>query len=109
MAEYIVSYDVYRSSGISEQLLAFVKENRNVDQWSQPYHGLFLIKSNADLMTITESFRSFFGSNVGHFITPTSVHTSGGILPEEIWNWLRTDHNTLSALLTRYSESNQTG
>lgn len=109
MAEYALSYDAYAASPHSEQLLAFVKENRHIDQWSQPYQGLYLLKSKSELLAINESFRAFFGNKIPHFITPISAASSVGILPEQIWIWLRTDHETMYALLRSYGRGETSG
>lgn len=88
MNNYALAYDVIAALGMSNQLAAFVKDNRNILQWSQPFSGLYLLKSEASLATLIESFQGFFGYNVGHFITPIQPMTSGGILRQEIWTWL---------------------
>lgn len=87
MKTYALSYDPYRSIHVGEQLLAFVKDNRNVVSWSRPYDGLYLLKSENDFATILNSFRSFFGINISFFISEVRHNSSGGILQQDVWNW----------------------
>ncbi len=88
MNSYALCYDAFAAFSMSEQLAAFVKENRHITQWSQPFHGLYLLKSDAALVTLSGSFQTFFGQKVPHFLTVTGPALSGGILPQEIWAWL---------------------
>lgn len=104
MSSYLLTYDVSTAAPIEAQLLAFVKANRLVTQWSYPYAGLFLLKSTADIWTLAASFRDFFADEHNHVIVPVSGSTSQGILPNSVWTWLNTpETQPLAGLLSQYS------
>ena len=82
------------------QLVAFVKENRHIQQWSHPYIGLFLLKSAADIWTLSMSFRGFFTDANSHLLVPISLLTTQGILPIYVWEWLnQPDQASIGGLL----------
>ena len=104
MASYLLSYDVTTAYPLHEQLLAFVKSNRLVTQWSQPYAGLYLLKSTTNVWTLAASFQEFFTNRHSHIIVPLSCDTSQGVLPLSVWNWINAPETSLvSGLLAHYA------
>lgn len=101
MTKYILSYDFATAASLQDQLAAFVKANRYVTQWVQPYHGCYLLKSNVDLVTLATSFNEFFAGRV-HIITPISPTATTGILPQYMWDWLNRPETNLNALLQNF-------
>jgi len=99
MASYLLSYDYLSTFSIQEQLLAFVKANRHIIQWSQPYLGLFLLKSDTDLQTLAVGFREFF-SGKSHIIVLIEGGSAQGIMPTYVWDWMNQPQpSALSGLL----------
>lgn len=88
MASYLVTYDPLTSAHMHEQLIAFVKNNKFITQWSQPFVGCFLIKTDTQKLILFASFREFFGDKILHVVTPIVPSDLGGILPQNIWEWL---------------------
>ncbi|MGQ2958537.1 MAG: hypothetical protein ACT6QT_06815 [Sphingopyxis sp.] len=88
---YLISYDAFSSVQFEAKLLGFVKENGKIAAWSRPYLGLYLVKSDQDLLSVRESFFSFFGDQTAFVVCPISKFTLLGILPAETWNWLSKD------------------
>lgn len=88
MASYLLNYDVGPIAAMHPQLLAFVKENRHVKQWSHPYPGLFLLKSDAGATALASSFGSFFTVANSHLLVPVDLASAQGIMPIYIWEWL---------------------
>lgn len=84
MANFILSYDLMTGLKIQTQLSAFVKSNRNIDQWSQPFTGVFLIKSPQSLAVLADDFRNFFGETL-FIIAPAAK--ADGWLPGQFWTW----------------------
>ena len=103
MITYMLSYDPLSVAPISDQLSAFIKANKHVEQWLHPYSGCYLLKSNTPLFTISESFRQFLGHGRLHIITPIGAPMTGGILPQFMWDWVSMEPQTLSGLLSHYS------
>lgn len=89
MTDFLLSYDAAAAIDMHPQLSSFVKEHKLIDQWSQPYNGLYLLKSQSGLVSLAHSFDGFFARRVFHVICPISAPWVGGILPENIWEWLR--------------------
>lgn len=103
MPSYILSYDVTTAGNIHQQLVAFVKANRSVTQWSHPYIGLYLLKSNQDLQTLARSFNEFFDGKTLHLITAITGEQSQGSLPPYVWEWLNQPEPVgLGSLLSQY-------
>lgn len=103
MSAYLLTYDVGAAAALQPQLLAFVKDNRHIQQWSHPYPGLYLIKSSATVWTLAESFRGFFTDFKNHVIVPLDPNTTQGILPTNFWDWLRQPETSgLSNLLSLF-------
>ena len=88
MASYLLSYDFTTTAPLRDQLLAFVKANRLVTQWSHPYMGLYLLKSTTDVWTLAASFQEFFTKQHSHIIVPLDGDNSQGVLPTSVWNWI---------------------
>lgn len=100
MASFLLNYDVSPVASMQAQLVAFVKENRHVRQWSHPYPGLFLLKSDAEVWTLAASFRSFFTDVNSHIVVPVDSNATQGIMPPYVWEWLNLpDQSPLSGLL----------
>jgi hypothetical protein len=99
MFDYLLSYDLATSASIQNQLTSFVKEHKLIYQWSQPYQGLYLIKSSSDVSTLAKSFDEFFARQVLHVVCPISPAWTAGILPLNIWQWLRTVQETTTNAL----------
>ena len=83
MNKYLLSYNVAPVAAMQTHLVAFVKENRHIQQWSHPYYGLFLLKSDSDFTTLAVSLRSFFTDANSHMLVPinppyTYRHTANG-------------------------------
>lgn len=103
MASYILTYDVGTSLAIHQQLSAFVKDNRHVSQWAQPFVGCFLLKSDAGLLTLSASFSQFFAGNTQHVLSLIQPHETAGILSQAIWDWFnRPEESALAGLLANY-------
>jgi hypothetical protein len=106
MSAYILSYDFSTASNLHTQLVAFVKSNRNVTQWSHPFVGCFILKSEAGLPALVESFGEFFGGRTLHVVAPLIGQQTGGILPLYLWDWLNEPQiSALSGLLGNYLEN----
>jgi hypothetical protein len=99
MTDYLLSYDVAAAAEMFPQLSSFVKGHKLIDQWSQPYNGLYLLKSPSDLLTLTHTFDEFFARRVFHVLVPITTPWIGGILPANIWEWLRAPPATTANLL----------
>jgi hypothetical protein len=88
MASYMLSYDTVTAATLEYQLLGFIKQNRHITQWYRAFSGCYLLKSTADLNTIIHSFRDFFGFDHQHLVAPIEGLSTGGILPQYMWDWL---------------------
>lgn len=100
MANFVLIYDAISAAHLHEQLIAFVKANRNVTQWSQPFVGCMLLKSDAAPVLLQSSFGEFFAGKTPHLIAPFEASQTGGLLPQYLWNWLnQTQPSALSGLL----------
>jgi hypothetical protein len=99
MGDYLLSYDVAAAAEMYPQLFSFVKEHKLIEQWSQPYNGLYLLKSQSDITTLSLSFDQFFARRVFHVISSISPLWVGGILPADIWNWLKASPAATADLL----------
>lgn len=102
MASYILTYDVGTSLNIYEQLTAFVKANRFVNQWAQPFIGCFLLKSDAGLAVLNTSFDEFFAGKTLFMLSLINPNETSGRLPPTIWTWLNQPESSLGGLLGPY-------
>jgi hypothetical protein len=87
MASYILTYDVSTSFRIHDHLTAFVKANRHVTQWAQPFMGCFLLKSDTGILPLNASFAEFFGGKTLYMIAVVNPEQTAGLLPQAIWTW----------------------
>jgi len=107
MNNYLLAYDLVTLGELFPQLHSFIKQHKLIAQWSQPYHGIFLIKSDADFLTIVQTFDEFLARRVLHFICPISPGTVGGILAGDIWEWLKAPpHSGLGLLAYLQQQQN---
>jgi hypothetical protein len=90
MQNFILSVDPSSISPNLAQVHAFIKTNRNVEQWFMPYQGLYILKSSMDIQPFILSFDEFL-SGAFYVITPIKGAETGGRLPLEIWNWINFD------------------
>lgn len=103
MASYVLTYDVSTGLGIHDHLTAFVKSNRHVTQWAQPFIGCFLLKSDAGILPLNASFAEFFGSKTLYMLAEITSQQSVGYLPTGIWTWLNLpDPPKVGGLLSSY-------
>jgi len=88
MTTFLLSYDVHGTTLTADQMLGFIKENRNILEWYYPFDGAFIFKSNAETLTLQQSFMSILGT--GKFIvTPIYDGSTGGVLTAEMWAWIK--------------------
>lgn len=99
MASYVLTYDLGTSFGIHEQLTAFVKSNRHVSQWAQPFIGCYLLKSGVGLALLNASFAEFFAGKTLFVISKIEPNETSGCLAPVIWTWLNEQENALGGLL----------
>ena len=87
-----------------DQLIAYVKASRNIDQWNEPFLGAILLKSSMPAAVLAHGFNEFFAGKTLHIMVPVSA-TATGILPKSLWDWINTpDAPMLSELLKRYGQ-----
>jgi hypothetical protein len=104
MASFILTYDLGATLGTHGQLAAFVKANRHVTQWAQPFLGCYLLKSDAGLTVLQSSFSEFFGGQTLHMLALINSDQTSGLLPPAIWTWLnQPERSALAAVLAQYS------
>lgn len=100
MSSYLLSYDLNTLGDLFPQLQSFIKEHKLISQWSNPYPGLFFLKSDAEFPSIVATFAEFFAGKVFHVVCPIESAKVGGILYSHIWDWLNAPPtNTLGGLL----------
>lgn len=88
MTSYLLSYDLTTLGDLLPQLQSFIKQHKLISQWSNPYPGLYILKSESDLASIVSTFDEFFARKVLHFICPITVEQAGGILYTNVWEWM---------------------
>jgi hypothetical protein len=103
MANYVLTYDLGTTYAMHEQLTAFVKLNRHVNQWAQPFMGCYLLKSDIGLFVLNASFAEFFAQKTLFMIAEIDPNKTSGLLSPAIWTWLnQPETNALSGLLGSY-------
>lgn len=110
VANYLLSYEAAAAEFMQPQLQSFIKQHKLIAQWSQPYAGLYLLKSDADLPTLVQSFDEFFARRILHIICPISIESVGGILPGYLWHWLTipvSPGSGIQGLLQQYEQQSK--
>lgn len=95
MNTYLLSYNPVDFTINGNRLLAYVRDNRNVQQYFQPWMGTYIIKSHADLQVISAGFVDFFDES--QFVI-AQVFTShlNGLLDQPMWGWI--NYNVMPVL-----------
>jgi hypothetical protein len=88
MLNYLLVYDSIKLGTVQTQLHSLIKQHKLIVQWSQPFVGAYIIKTNSDIYSLSVSFEEFFTRDINHIICPISIGAAGGILPSNIWDWL---------------------
>lgn len=87
MNNFMLSYNPYAVIPTNGQLLNYMQNSRFVDQFFQPYHGTYLIKSGSAANVLNAMISGLFEGSP-YILAQVFSHSSGGSLPSEIWNWL---------------------
>lgn len=87
MNNFVLNYGYFSFGHDENKLLNFIRYNRLVSQYFQPFVGTFFLKSEAMPQALTESFRGHFGKDCFFLVDFPSWRASGA-LPPEIWQWL---------------------
>lgn len=84
---FILSFDPLGTKLSSVQLLGYIQSSRHIHQWYTPFLGTYIIKSDENLLALTEKLRTQFD---GSFFLLTLFHPSfiGGSMPAEVWAWI---------------------
>jgi hypothetical protein len=90
MNTYILSYSPLDEKVSAYQLLAFIRDNRKIAQYYQPWMGTYIIKSQEDLVSLLSSFNLLFHGS-SYILSRIFTTQMGGMLTPEIWNWINTD------------------
>ena len=84
---FILSYDPLAKNYTVNQLNAFVRSNALTYQYFSPTLGTYLIKSQATVHDMVDSYKGFFdGTNF--FVAQVMPTLTGGALQQTMWNWL---------------------
>jgi hypothetical protein len=89
MKTFTLSYDPTGIRVSSNQVVAYIKNHRDIIQWYVPFAGTCVFKSNKDLLYFAASFRELF-DGVPFLISLTSPVLMGGALDSHVWEWLNT-------------------
>jgi hypothetical protein len=95
MNNYVLSYNPISPNVSHNQLLQFIKDNRKVSQYYQPFLGTYILKSTESLFSLSESFKGLF-DGFPFMIVSFAAWASGGQMPPEIWTWI--GHGVFPAL-----------
>lgn len=87
MNTYTLSYNPFETKFSATLLLNFIRENRKVLQYYQPFMGTYIIKSDETLLTLVESFGGQF-DGAPFLLSYTSPSLVGGAQEPVIWQWI---------------------
>lgn len=71
-------------------LISFLKNNRNIEEWSIPFEGCVIFVSYEGYKDLSGMFMEFFGGNIKFILTGLDVSATAGRLPNQTWSWLST-------------------
>ena len=89
MNSYVLSYNPVETNISHVQLSTFVKENRKITQWFQPFIGTYILKSQELPVSLTESFRGLF-DGAPFIISLINPYGVGGAQEQYVWDWFNT-------------------
>lgn len=87
MRNFVLSYNPFAASPTSGQVDNHARYNRLVSQFYQPFPGTCLLKSDASLGELNDSFSGLFEASL-YMIMVINPELSNGRLPQEIWAWI---------------------
>lgn len=85
---YIFSYDPISTGNISNQILSFIRDHKNISSWIKPAEGFYILKSTVGPLVLYNSFNAFFEGQVSFVVSAAKPSQMAGTLPQEMWNWL---------------------
>lgn len=83
------SYNPNVSNLDEETVTAFISENKNISEWSAPFPGCMILKSESRLRDLKDSVARLLRRN-SFIISEVGIAGMAGQLPNEIWNWVNT-------------------
>jgi hypothetical protein len=86
---YVLIYDQRDVRVPPEVVTAFIKNSKDIVQWSQLYPGAFLLKSDRLATELTSAFNDILAPADFLFISidKTTNDKFDGLLKPEIWRW----------------------
>jgi hypothetical protein len=94
MRKFHLAYDPFGAG--ASKIGVFIRVNRDIEHWYQPFAGSFLFKSEKNIYEIQAVFTEFFGVEL-FMVTDNMSAITGGMLPQPIWDWY--NEGTLTGLL----------
>ncbi|HEV7289911.1 hypothetical protein [Sphingomonas sp.] len=86
MKNFALSWDISRAEASHDQIIGFISENRHVQQWLAPFPGFILIKTDSDILELSQSITRFLTRSY-FFLAIVDPVTSAGALTPDMWNW----------------------
>ncbi|MEA2999366.1 MAG: hypothetical protein QOH04_939 [Sphingomonadales bacterium] len=89
MNTYILSFDPHQPEFTAAQLHAFIKQNRDIAQFYNPFPGTYILKSELFQRDLNAGFVSFFNGKM-FVLAPVTPFEVGGAFPQAVWDWFNT-------------------
>ena len=86
---FMLTVDLSKLQQQRSQFIAFINNNKFIEDWSSPYEGVFLIASNSPAEEIASSMDEFIAKRAAYLVSGVELGNNYGSLPEVTWNWLQ--------------------
>ena len=84
---YILSYSPFLSDPTPRRILEYVRSHAHTYQYLVPFAGSLVIKTQAPLGELVQSYRAFLSPNE-FMLTQVNPSFVSGLLQTHYWDWL---------------------
>ena len=89
MNQFTLSFHPFDLRISQRQVVAFVKNSRDVLSWYSPFPGTIVFKSHLPFLVVAELFRDFFDGH-SYIVSQTFPTATGGAQGQQVWDWINT-------------------